>query len=176
MVSDYPLVEAIAQNVVKTPVLPDEASRSKLQEYQSSKFSEMYKDYIHLGVLEWQKAYDELKPVNKKAVLFVMADDTKNCDELAKYLETTYPELSGAVLVIHTKDNGEIKENATGKDKEDLDRLRKRSNEIDSMASPYKAVVSVLMLREGWDVKNITTIVGLRPYASKSNILPEQTL
>lgn len=176
VVSDYPLVEAIAQNVVKTPVLPDEASRSKLQEYQSAKFSEMYKDYIHLGVLEWQKAYDELKPVNKKAVLFVMADDTKNCDELAEYLETTYPELSGAVLVIHTKDNGEIKENATGKDKEELERLRKLSNEIDNMESPYKAVVSVLMLREGWDVKNITTIVGLRPYASKSNILPEQTL
>ena len=27
VVSDYPLVEAIAQNIVKTPVLPDEASR-----------------------------------------------------------------------------------------------------------------------------------------------------
>ncbi len=33
-VSDYPLVEAIHQNVVKHPVLPDEASRSKLHEYQ----------------------------------------------------------------------------------------------------------------------------------------------
>ena len=32
------------------------------------------------------------------------------------------------------------------------------------------------MLKEGWDVKNVTTIVGLRPYALKSNILPEQTL
>jgi type III restriction enzyme len=32
------------------------------------------------------------------------------------------------------------------------------------------------MLKEGWDVKNVTTIVGLRPYTSKSNILPEQTL
>ena len=32
------------------------------------------------------------------------------------------------------------------------------------------------MLKEGWDVKNVTTIVGLRAYSSKSNILPEQTL
>jgi type III restriction enzyme len=32
------------------------------------------------------------------------------------------------------------------------------------------------MLKEGWDVRNVTTIVGLRAYASKSNILPEQTL
>jgi type III restriction enzyme len=32
------------------------------------------------------------------------------------------------------------------------------------------------MLKEGWDVRNVTTIVGLRAYSSKSNILPEQTL
>jgi len=36
--------------------------------------------------------------------------------------------------------------------------------------------VSVLMLKEGWDVRNVTTIVGLRAYSAKSNILPEQTL
>jgi len=27
-----------------------------------------------------------------------------------------------------------------------------------------------------WDVRNVTTLVGLRAYAAKSNILPEQTL
>ncbi len=54
--------------------------------------------------------------------------------------------------------------------------LRKAANEIDDWESPYKAIVSVLMLKEGWDVKNVTTIVGLRPYSSESNILPEQTL
>ena len=32
------------------------------------------------------------------------------------------------------------------------------------------------MLKEGWDVRNVTTIVGLRAYVAKSNILPEQTL
>jgi type III restriction enzyme len=32
------------------------------------------------------------------------------------------------------------------------------------------------MLKEGWDVRNVTTIVGLRAYSSKANILPEQTL
>jgi type III restriction enzyme len=32
------------------------------------------------------------------------------------------------------------------------------------------------MLKEGWDVRNVTVIVGLRAYAAKSNILPEQTL
>ena len=78
--------------------------------------------------------------------------------------------------MIHTKNNGEISEAASGKSKEELELLRKQSNEIDTWKSPYKAIVSVLMLKEGWDVRNVTVIVGLRAYAAKSNILPEQTL
>lgn len=175
-VSDYPLVEAISQNVVKHPVLPDGASRAKLTEKQSAKFTEKYADYLNLGVIEWRKAYDEHHKLGKKAILFVMTDDTRNCDEVAEYLENRYPDLSGAVLTIHTKNNGEISESTSGKAKEELERLRRESNEIDSNASPYKAIVSVLMLKEGWDVKNVTTIVGLRAYSAKSNILPEQTL
>ena len=119
-VSDYPLVEAIHQNVVKHPVLPDPASRAKLQEHQTSKYSEKYKDYIHLGYLEWKKVYDEHIKLGKKAVLFVMTDDTKNCDDVAEYLENTYPELKEAVLVIHTKKNGEISESVSGKKEEEL--------------------------------------------------------
>lgn len=175
-VSDYPLVEAISQNIVKHPVLPDAASRAKLSEKKSSKYSEKYEDYIHLGYLEWKKVYDVHQKFGKKAVLFVMTDDTKNCDEVAQYLENRYPELNGAVLVIHTKNNGEISESSSGKKNEELDRLRKAANEVDASDNRYKAIVSVLVLKEGWDVKNVTTIVGLRAYSSKSNILPEQTL
>lgn len=175
-VADYPLVEAISQNVVKHPVLPDAASRAKLAERQSSKYTEKYADYLDLGVIEWRKAYEEHRKLDKKAILFVMTDDTKNCDDVAEYLEGRYPDLKDAVLVIHTKNNGEISEAATGKAKEELEKLRQQSNEIDSLESPYKAIVSVLMLKEGWDVRNVTTIVGLRAYSAKSNILPEQTL
>jgi type III restriction enzyme len=175
-VSDYPLVEAISQNVVKHPVLPDAPSRAKLTEKQSAKFTEKYADYLDLGVIEWRKAFDEHQKLGKKAILFVMTDDTRNCDEVAEYLENRYPDFAGAVLTIHTKNNGEISEAATGKAKEELELLRKQSNEIDSNDSPYKVIVSVLMLKEGWDVRNVTTIVGLRAYSAKSNILPEQTL
>lgn len=72
--------------------------------------------------------------------------------------------------------HGEISEADFGKSKEDLDKLREAANKIDSWESQYKAIVSVLVLKEGWDVRNVTTIVGLRAYAAKSNILPEQTL
>ena len=175
-VVDYPLVEAIAQNVVKHPVIPDSASRNKLTEEPSSIFSERYADYLNLGIVEWRKAHEEHQKMNKKAVLFVMTDDTKNCDEVAEHLENTYPELKGAVLVIHTKKNGEISESASSKAKEELEKLRKQANDIDNLGSPYKAIVSVLVLKEGWDVRNVTTIVGLRAYSATSNILPEQTL
>ena len=175
-VSDYPLVEAIAQNVVKHPVLPDAPSRGKLTEHKSALITERFADYLHLGIEEWRKSYAEHEKLGKKAVLFVMVDDTRNCDEVGEYLERIAPELQGGVLVIHTKKNGEISESATGKDKDELERLRKQSNEIDTWKSPYKAIVSVLMLKEGWDVRNVTVIVGLRAYVAKSNILPEQTL
>jgi len=175
-VVDYPLVEAISQNVVKHPVLPDAASRAKLVERQSAKYTEKYADYIHLGVIEWRKAYAEHEKLDKKAILFVMTDDTRNCDDVAEYLEGHYPDLKDAVLVIHTKSNGEISEARSGKKKAELELLRKQANEIDSLDSPYKAIISVMVLKEGWDVRNVTTIVGLRAYSSKSNILPEQTL
>lgn len=175
-VSDYPLVEAIYQGVVKQPVLPDAPSRSRLQEHKSAIFTERYEDYLQLGVEEWRKSTAEHAALGKKAVLFVMVDDTRNCDEVGVHLEKICPELQGAVLVIHTKNNGEISEAASGKNKDELERLRKEANDIDTWKSPYKAIVSVLMLKEGWDVRNVTTIVGLRAYAAQSNILPEQTL
>lgn len=175
-VSDYPLVEAIHQNVVKHPVLPDAASRAKLQDRKSALFTEKYTDYLGLGIEEWKKSAAEHRQFGKKAVLFVMVDDTRNCDDVGAYLEKICPELQGGVLVIHTKNNGEISETASGKKKEELELLRKQSNEIDSWKSPYKAIVSVLMLKEGWDVRNVTVIVGLREYSAESKILPEQTL
>ena len=175
-IADYPLVEAISQNVVKHPVLPDAPSRAKLREQKSAKYTAKYADYIHLGVLEWRKAAAEHHKLGKKAILFVMTDDTRNCDDVAEYLEGHYADLKDAVLVIHTKSNGEISESASGKNKDDLDLLRKQANEIDSADSPYKAIISVMVLKEGWDVRNVTTIIGLRAYSAKSNILPEQTL
>lgn len=174
-ICDYPLVEAIHQNVVKHPVLPDEASRAKIQEHPG-KFVQQYQEFIDLGCAEWKKVYDEQIKNSKKAILFIMTDDTKNCDDVAEYLETAYPDLKNRVLTIHTNNNGEISENVKGKSADELKRLRKQANDIDSLESEYRVIVSVLMLKEGWDVKNVTTIVGLRAYSSQAKILPEQTL
>jgi type III restriction enzyme len=176
-ICDYPLVEAIQQNVIKSPVLPDEASRNKLEEKPSDEVVERYKDFIHLGYIEWKKQYDELKN-HKMPLLFIMAMTTKESDAIAEYLELTYPEFKDAVLSIHTNQKGEIK-GETAKSKkaqEELERLRKAADDVDKDESPYKAICSVLMLREGWDVRNVTTIVGLRPFNADSKILPEQAI
>lgn len=172
-VCSYPLVEAIRQGVVKTPVVPDEASRAKLAEKPSDNVAERYADHIKLGYLEWAKRRDDLEKCGKKPVLFIMTTTTTESDEVATYIERKFPDLRNKVLTIHTKANGEL----GGKpgDKE-LEELREASRKIDSDESPYLCVVSVLMLREGWDVQNVIAMVGLRPYTAKSGVLPEQTL
>jgi type III restriction enzyme len=172
-VCSYPLVEAIRQGVVKTPVVPDEASRAKLTELPSDQIAERYADHIKLGYLEWAKRREDLEKCGKKPVLFIMTTTTSESDEVAAHMERTFPDLQGKVLTIHTKANGDL----GGKpgDKE-LEALREASRKIDSPDSPYLCVVSVLMLREGWDVQNVISMVGLRPYTAKSGVLPEQTL
>jgi type III restriction enzyme len=175
-ICDYPLVEAIRQNIVKSPALPDAPSRSKLSEKTSSDFIERYRDFIHLGYLEWEGQFKALEKV-KTPIIFIMTTVTSEADEVAAYLEKQYPKLKGKVLTIHTNRTGEIREKvASKKDEKELEVLREAADAVDKDSSPYRAVVSVLMLREGWDVKNVTTIVGLRPYQSSSKILPEQTL
>src|SRR5262249_16872922 len=73
------------------------------------------------------------------------------------------------LLIIHTDRSGEVS-------KRDLDVARKVAREVDNEKSPINCIVSVMMLREGWDVQSVTVIVGLRPYSSKAKILPEQTV
>jgi type III restriction enzyme len=43
-------------------------------------------------------------------------------------------------------------------------------------SSGVDAIVSTMMLNEGWDVRNVNVIVGLRSYTSKRKVLPEQVI
>ncbi len=53
---------------------------------------------------------------------------------------------------------------------------KRTSARSDSHTFNHLTIVSVMVLREGWDVQNVVALVGLRPYKAKSQILPEQTL
>ncbi len=70
--------------------------------------------------------------------MFVMTDDTRNCGAVSEHLQKTYREFERAALVIHTKNNGEISEAATGKGQEELRKLRQESRNIVCRKTPTK--------------------------------------
>jgi type III restriction enzyme len=167
-VFDYPLKQAIIDGIVKRPM---KGVTVGIRDAASDIASVKYRAYLAAGVERWREYRDQLKPLGRKPVLFVMMNVTADADDVAEYLRTKYPsDFAGEqLLVIHTNQSGDVS-------KGDEEQARKAAREVDSVASPVNAIVSVLMLREGWDVQNVTVIVGLRPYSSKANILPEQTL
>jgi len=166
-ISDYPLKQAIIDGIVKRPM----KGIAKISEAKSDVASVRYRAYLAAGVERWREYRDQLKPLKKKPVLFVMMNSTEEAEDVAAWLRERYPgEFDGdRTQVIHTDKSGEIS-------KKDLDIARKAVREVDDEKSPINSIVSVLMLREGWDVQNVTVVVGLRPYTAKANILPEQTI
>ena len=166
-VYDYPLKQAIIDQIVKYPV----KGVSKIEEAKSDLVTVKYKGFLIAGVERWKEYSEQLMDLQRKPILFIMMNSTAEADEVADWLQKRYPtEFSGEkTLIIHTDRKGEISKN-------DLDVARQKAREVDEDNSPVNAIVSVLMLREGWDVKNVTVVVGLRPYTAKANILPEQTI
>ena len=188
IVCDFPLGEAVDAGIVKVPVLGES---DELEVYGDKKTPahQRYGMHLKLGYQAYQRAFEEWSRV-RKPILFVMTEDANSANEIADYLDSdAFPLLKGRVLNIHTRLKGRIKtvmrggrqvqefvENETAMKPEDLKVLREWSRELDSRDSKFRCVVSVMMLREGWDVRNVTTIVPLRPYSAKAGILPEQTL
>ncbi len=169
-VFDYPLKQAIIDNIVKHPI---KGITSGIREVPSDVASVRYESYLTAGVQRWREYCDIFtkSKLNKKPVLFVMMNSTKDADDVAGYLRDKYPDhfAGEKLLTIHTNQSGDIS-------KKDLGTARKAARDIDEGTSPINCIVSVLMLREGWDVQSVTVVVGLRPYSSKANILPEQTI
>jgi type III restriction enzyme len=165
---DYPLKQAIIDSVVKRPM---KGMTAGIGEQPSDVASVRYQAYLTAGVERWREYRDQLAALNKKPILFVMMNGTADAEDVGDYLRRAYPEeFAGAkLLIIHTDKSGEIS-------KGDLEKAREIARQVDEGESTVNAIVSVLMLREGWDVQNVTVIVGLRPYTSKANILPEQTI
>src|SRR5438094_1194402 len=167
-VYDYPLKQAIIDNVVKRPL---KGIAKGITEQRSDIASTKYRAYLAAGVERWKEYGEQLKPLSKKPVLYIMMNDTEEADDVGDWLRRKYPSEFGdeRLLIIHTDKSGEVS-------KKDLDKARKVSREVDLPTNPINCIVSVLMLREGWDVQSVTVIVGLRPYTAKANILPEQTV
>jgi len=166
VVVDYPLAQAVADGIVKTPII-GEVSGATVELGETS--FQRNRQWLDVAVGRWRKFQERLSPSGKRPVLFVMCENTLAADEAGDYLGRL-PDFAGdQLLVIHTNRSGEIT-------RDDLDLARRAAREVDQPQSRIRCIVSVLMLREGWDVRNVCVIVTLRPLSAANKILPEQAL
>ncbi len=154
----YPLAAAIADRLVKTPVI---VGRKDDRTDPLTKLT----DGVALLELKEQAIERYSKETGAEPVQPVMLVIAPSIDE-ANEVQSILSEPSFAdglyadkVLTIHS--------DAPDEALAALDRLEEPDN-------PYRVVVSVGMLKEGWDVKSVYVICSLR--ASVSELLTEQTL
>ena len=175
-VCDYPLAQAVEDRIVKAPLIvtreddpsqpahdPDHITRENV--------CEKYGYWIHAAVQRWQEHDQTYRKLGTRPVLFIMAEKNIFADAIGDYLWQTpgFGFKQAEVLVIHTDTAGEIT-------KKDVEKARQVARDIDQPGNRIKAIVSVMMLRKGWDVHNVSVVLGLRPFTAKAEILPEQVI
>jgi type III restriction enzyme len=105
-----------------------------------------------------QSEFDE-KGIRKKPVLFVVAEENEVADLVYQFLAHVFSPRGSSyqaeALVIHSDRKGELSE-------EEWEKLKQFVYGVDDPENPYRILISVLMLREGFDVKNICVEVVLR--------------
>ncbi len=180
IIVDFTLKEAIEMNILKRPL---KGKVGRAREIASIKAHEKFRAWIDAGVRRWREYRQKLKKVEKRPILFIMCENTDSADDIYEYLNSV-PDLKRRTLLIHTNLQGEVIGGTSDflkglPQKELINKVReiaKNIDEPDEKKNPYEAIVSVLMLNEGWDVRNVTVIVGLRSYTSKRKVLPEQVI
>jgi type III restriction enzyme len=178
MVYEYSVTDALADAIIKTPVVYQPDIKTVQLTYTDAKTGEKKRveeidwaevDRLGLSATQWVtddepmrqqmaialRRLDEQERRAKKRyqpILFVIAvckaDAEKAADTLDKFFKIK--------TLLVTEDSDEA----------DRQKARELGREQKS-AAPYKAVVSVLMLREGWDVPEVGVILLLRKFSSK---------
>ncbi len=181
IIVDYPLAQAVEDRIVKAPLIVHRIDKRDPEDITRDNVIQKYGDWITAALERWKEQYQVYSQVGKKPVLFIMAERNDYADKIAETIRNRRdiglenPEEE--VMVIHVKTKGEGSAETEIKITEkDLPVLRKLAREIDEPHNKVKIIVSNLMLREGWDVQNVTVILGLRPFTSKAQILPEQAV
>ena len=166
MVVDYPLAQAVADGIVKTPII-GEVTGAEVELGDGS--FQRNRQWLDVAVGRWREFHETLSPAGKRPVLFVMCENTREADRAGDYLRQMPEFADDQLLVIHT--------NSRARSRKPTSRspatLHAKSMSPDSR---IRCIVSVLMLREGWDVRNVCVIVTLRALSAANKILPEQAL
>ncbi|HSA32953.1 MAG TPA: DEAD/DEAH box helicase family protein [bacterium] len=166
---DYPLGRAMNDGFVKEPAV---ATR---RDFVPSNYSDEDLDRIKIddGIRIHEKTKLELEIYSRdngvpyvKPFVLIVARDTTHSAAIKQYVQS--PEFfkgqyADKVMEIHSNQRGAEKE-------ENIEKLLT----VEEPRNPIEIVIHVNMLKEGWDVTNLYTIVPLRTAASV--ILTEQTI
>lgn len=157
VVFQYTLGEAIADGHVKVPVIVYRKDGTKDERTQLQDACQL------LGHKE--KSYEVHRQTNPDApavhpVLFVVCQTIQHAQDVGQLLAQPGMIGDGSQVLEITSQSSDVALEALAK--------------VEEPDSPIRAIVSVNMLREGWDVKNIAVIVALRRLASQT--LTEQIL
>ncbi len=169
VIYSYPLSNAMEDGFVKEPAVAtrenfdirnyDEGSLERLKLEDGVRIHENTK--VELEVYARENGMPIVKPF-----ILVIARDTDHANALVKVIEdATFFEgrYKGKVITVHSALKGEERDETV----EQLIHVEKTDN-------PTEIVVHVNMLKEGWDVTNLYTIVPLRTANSKT--LVEQSI
>ncbi|MBT9748160.1 DEAD/DEAH box helicase [Desulfovibrio desulfuricans] len=169
VIYNYPLAAALRDGFVKEPAV---ATRQNFHaENYSADGLERIKLEDGVRIHEHTKVELEIYARNNdvavvKPFMLVVAQDTTHADELQRLLESTdffEGQYAGKVITVHSKSKGS-----------EGDDIVAKLLTVESPSNPVEIVVHVNMLKEGWDVTNLYTIVPLR--AANSRTLVEQSI
>lgn len=170
-ICDYPLAQAVEDRIVKAPLIVHQVDQEDPSQVSADKLIEAYGDLLQAALKRFKEHRKTYKQLGLKPVLFIMTEKNTYADKIGEWLRTSPGTgmRGDEVLVIHTKGNGEIQQG-------DLEKARRAARDIDLPDNEVKAIVSVMMLREGWDVRSVSIVLGLRPFTAEARILPEQAV
>lgn len=169
VIYSYPLSSALRDGFVKEPSV---ATREnfRVENYdegglETIKLQDGIRVHEHTKVQLDIYARNSGRPLVKPFML-VVAKDTTHAGELLKKIEADDffdGRYKGHVITVHSNQSGEEK-----------DETVQQLLSVEDPANPTEIVIHVNMLKEGWDVTNLYTIVPLR--AANSKTLVEQSI
>jgi type III restriction enzyme len=192
LVSDFSVYDAFESGLVKVVRLPDpdEHGRVYLDLWDLVKGARTKEEYLRAckGAIasiysSWKKDHDEWTSSFAFArgpapVLLCVTDSAQSAAWLFEHLTRDYPLLRNPDDEARTRwVTIPIDSKVVDADKGNEAVLREMVNTVGSKGKPgehVRAIVSVNMLSEGWDVKRVTHILGLRAFGSP--LLTEQII
>jgi len=178
MVYEYGVTDALADGIIKTPVVYQPDIKTVQLTYTDAKTGEKRKveeidweEVDRLGLSATQWVTDD-EPMRQQ-----MAIALRRLEEQERRAKKRYQPILFVVAVCKA-DAGKAVQTLTSffkvkallvtEDSDEADRQKARElGKQQKTTTPYKAVVSILMLREGWDVPEVGVILLLRKFSSR---------